>query len=144
MITSSFRKLLIPSLVVASTTFFAGAAGAGEAALKRSDPQDQARQLLAPTQPGLPVALSGSSLVLNGVVESVLDPQELARRLLAGAHGSENMSTAAPVISTVSVGRTASPRDSQALAQQMILGARDVAKTRTATRAAALSRNALE
>jgi hypothetical protein len=138
---SSFRKHLIPSLVMASAAIF-GAASAGAADLKSSDPQDQARQLLAPTKPSRPDALSGSSSVPSGVVKSVLDPQELARRLLTGADRSENTTVAAPAVSAV--GRNAPPSDSQALAQRMILGAQGVAKTHTATTAAAPSRSVLE
>jgi hypothetical protein len=144
---SNFRKQLIPSLVVASATFFGSAAGAGATDLKSSDPQDQARQLLAPTKPGQPVALTRSSSVPSGVVETALDPQKLARRLLAGADSSENTTTAAPAIGTAPVARNASPGDSQALAQRMILGARGAAKAHTATTAttaAAPSRNVLE
>jgi hypothetical protein len=141
---SSFRKHLIPSLVMASAASFGGAADARAADLTSSDPQEQARQLLAPTKPGGPVALSRSSSVPGGVVESVLDPQELARRLLAGVHSSENTTIAAPAISTGRVGRNASPGDGQVLAQRMILGARGAAKTRTATTAAAHSREVLE
>jgi hypothetical protein len=140
---SNFRKHLIPSLVMASAAFSGITAGARAADLTSSDPQEQARQLLAPTQPGRPVALSGSSSVPSAV-ESVLDPQELARRLLAAAHGSENKTMAAPATGTVRVGGNASPGDSQALAQRMILGVRGAAKTRTATTAAADSRNMLE
>ncbi len=139
---SSFRKHLIPSLVMASAAFFASTAGAGAADLKSSDPQDQARQLLAPTKPSQPVALSGSSSVQSGVAKSVLNPQELARRLLTGGDRSENTTIAAPAISAL--GRNASPSDGQALAQRMILGAQDVAKTHTATTAAAPSRSVLE
>jgi hypothetical protein len=141
---SSFRKHLIPSLAMASTAFFGSTAGAGAADLRSSDAQEQARQLLAPTKPARPVALAGSSSVPSGVVESVLDPQELARRLLVGARSSGNTTIAAPAISTGRVGRNESPHDGQALAQRMILGARGAAKTRTATTAAALSRDALE
>jgi hypothetical protein len=138
---SSFRKHLIPSLVMASAAFFGTAAGAGAADLKSSDPQDQARQLLAPTTSSQLVALSGSSSVPSGVVKSVLDPQELARRLLTGADRSENTTVAAAVSA---VGRNAPPSDSQALAQRMILGAQGMAKTHTATTAAAPSRSVLE
>lgn len=143
MTTSSFRKYLIPSLVMASAGFFGSTAGVGAADLTSSDPQEQARQLLAPTKPGRPVALSGSSSVPSGVVESVLEPQELARRLLVRADSSKNTAIAAHAISKARVGRSASPGDSQALAQRMILGARGAAKMRTAT-TAALSRDALE
>jgi hypothetical protein len=141
---SIFRKHLIPSLVLAAAPFFGITAGARAADLTSSDPQEQARQLLAPTKPGRPAALSGSSSVPSGVVKSVLDPQELARRLLAGAHSSENTTIAASAISTERVGRNASPRDSQALAQRMILGARGAAKTHSATTAAAHTRDVLE
>src|ERR1700722_13140594 len=92
---SNFRKHLIPSLVMASAAFSGITAGAGAADLTGSAPQDQARQLLARSTPGRPVALSGSSSVRNAAVESVLEPQELARRLLAGAHGPANTSMAA-------------------------------------------------
>jgi hypothetical protein len=139
---SSFRKNLIPSLAMASAAFFGGTAGARAADLTSSDPQEQARQLLAPTKPGRPVALSGSSSAPSGVVESAVEPQELARRLLARADSSKSTAIAAPAIGKARVGRDASPGDSQALAQRMILGARGAAKTRTAT--AALSRDALE
>jgi hypothetical protein len=142
---SSSRKYLIPTLVMTSSAaFFGSTAGVGAADLTRSDPQEQARQLLAPTKPGRPVALSGSSAVPSGVIESVLEPQELARRLLAGADRAKNTLIAAPAISKAGVGRNASPGDSQALAQRMILGARGAAKMRTATTATALSRDALE
>jgi hypothetical protein len=134
---SSFRKHLIPSLVMVSAAFLGSTAGAGAADLTSSDPQEQARQLLAPTKPGRPVAPAGSSWVPSGVVESVLDPQDLARRLLVGAHRSENTTIAAPAISTVRLGRNASPRDGQALAQRMILGVRGAAKTRATTTAMA-------
>src|SRR6202044_1745235 len=77
----SFRKHLIPSLAMASAAFFGGTAGARAADLT-SSPQEQARQLLAPTHTGL--AQSGSSMPSGA--ESALDPQDLARRLLAGAH----------------------------------------------------------
>jgi len=141
---SSFRKHLIPSLAMASAAFFGSTAGAGAADFTNNDPQDQARQLLAPTKPGRPVALSGSSSVRSGVVESVLEPQELARRLLAGAGRSENKAIAAPAISTTPVVRNASPSDGQALAQRMILGARGAATTHTAITAATHSRNVME
>jgi hypothetical protein len=141
---SNFRKHLIPALVMASVPFFGVTAGARAADLTSSDPQEQARQLLAPTKPGRPAALSGSSSVPTGVVERVIDPQELARRLLAGAHSAGNTTIAAPAISTARVGRDASPRDSQALAQRMILGAQVAAKTHSATTAAAHSREVLE
>jgi hypothetical protein len=141
---SSFRKHLAPSLVMASAAFFGSTAGAGAASPASSDAQEQARQLLAPTKPGRPAALAGSSLVPSGIVESVLEPQELARRLLAGAHSSENTTIAAPAIGTVRVDRNASPRDGQALAQRMILGARGAANTRAATTAANHSRAVLE
>jgi hypothetical protein len=146
MTNSNFRKHLIPSLVMASAAFFGSTAGAGAADLKSSDPQDLARQLLAPTERGQAGALSASSSVPTGVVKSVLDPQELARRLLAGADRSKNTAIAATVISTAPGGRKASPSDSQALAQRMILGARGAAKmhTATATAAAAHSLNVLE
>ena len=141
---SSFRKHLIPSLAMASAAFLGGTAGAGAADLTSSNPQEQARQLLAPAQPGRPVPLAGSSSVPSGVVQSVLDPQGLARRLLGGAHSSVNTTIVTPAITTMRVDRNASPRDSQALAQRMILGARGAAKTRAATTAAAHSQNALE
>ena len=140
----SFRKHLAPSLVMASAAFFGITAGARAADLTSSDPQEQARQLLAPTKPGRPVALSGSSSVPSGIVESVLDPQERARRLLAGAHSVGDTTIAASAVSTVRMGRNASPADGQALAQRMILGARGTAKTRAATTAAAHSRDMLE
>jgi hypothetical protein len=143
---SNFRKHLIPS-VIASAAFFGSTAGAGAADLTSSDPQEQARQLLAPTRPDRPVALSASSSVPNGAVKSVLDPQESARRLLAGVHSSDNTTNAAPALSKVRVDRDASPGDSQALAQRMILGARSAAKIRTAvtaTTAAAHSQDVLE
>ncbi len=133
---SSFRKHLIPSLAMASAAFFGSSAGARAADLTSSDPQEQARQLLAPANTGRQVALSGSS-VHWGAVENLRDPQELARRLLAGAHSSEN--TAARAISRTPVGGNASPNDGQALAQRMILGARSATETRSATRAAAHS-----
>jgi hypothetical protein len=139
---SSFRKHLIPSLAMASAAFFGSAAGAGAADLKGSDPQDQARQLLAPTKPGRPVTLSGSSLMAGGVVER-FDPQEFARRLLAGAGNSGKATTATSAIGTAPVARNASPGDSQALAQRMIRGVRGDAKSRTVT-AVAASRNVLE
>jgi hypothetical protein len=144
MIISSIRKNLVPSMVMASAAFFGSTAGAGAAYLTSSDAQEQARQLLAPTNPGRPVALAGSSSVPSRGGESVRDPQELARRLLVGAHTSENTTTAAPATSTVRVGRNAPPSDGQALAQRMILGARGTAKTRAATTAAAHSRDMLE
>jgi hypothetical protein len=144
MTTSSFRRHLIPSLVMASAAFFGSTAGARATDLTSSDPQEQARQLLAPTKPGRPVALSASSAVPSGVVEPAIDPQERARRLLAGAHGSDDTTIAAHPISTARVGRDASHGDSQALAQRMILGARGAAKTRTVTTAAVHSREALE
>jgi len=135
---SSFRKHPILSLAMASAAFFGGAAGTRAADLTSSDPQEEARQLLAPTNRGRPVALSGSS-VPSGAVESAHDPQELARRLLAGEHSSGNNATAAHAISRAPVGRNASPDDGQALAQRMILGARSAAETRSATKAAAHS-----
>jgi hypothetical protein len=135
---SSFRKHLIPSLAMASAAFFGSTAGARAADLTSSDPQEQARQLLAPTNTGRPIALSGSSLQRKAV-ESLRDPQELARRLLAGAHSIENNATAARAISRTPVGRNASPNDGQALAQRMILGARSATETRSATTAAAHS-----
>ena len=141
---SGFRKHLVPSMVMASAAFFGSTAGAGAAPLTSSDAQEQARQLLAPTKPGRPAGLAGSSRAPNRGGESVLDPQELARQLLVGAHTSENATTAAPAISTVGVGRNAPPSDGQALAQRMILGARGTAKTRAATTAAAHSRDILE
>ena len=144
MIISSIRKNLVPSMVMASAAFFGSTAGAGAAYLTSSDAQEQARQLLAPTKLGRPAALAGSSRVPSRGGESVLDPQELARRLLAGAHTFENTTTAAPTVSTVAVGRNAPPSDGQALAQRMILGARGTAKTRAATTAAAHSRDILE
>jgi hypothetical protein len=137
---SSLPKHLIPSLVMASAAFVGSTTGAGAGDL-RSDPQEQARQLLAPTNPGRPVALAGSSSVPSGVAQSVLDPQELARRLLVGAHGSENTTNAAPAVSTVRLDRYTSPRDGQALAQWMILGVRGTAKTHAATTAMAHSRD---
>ena len=141
MTTSSFRRHLIPSLVMASAAFFGATAGARATDLTSSDPQEQARQLLAPTKPGRPVALSASSAVPSGFAEPALDPQERARRLLAGTHGSDNTTIAAHAISTV---RVETHGDSQALAQRMILGARGAAKTRTVTTAAVHSREALE
>jgi hypothetical protein len=141
---SNFRKHLIPSLVMAAAAFSGITAGAGAADLTGSDPQDQARQLLARSTPGRPVALSGSSSVRNAAVESVLEPQELARRLLAGAHSPANTSMAASAIGTASAGRSASASDGQALAQRMILGARGAAKMRAATTAAAHSPDVLE
>ena len=141
---SNLRKHLIPALVMASAPLFGITAGARAADLTSSDPQEQARHLLAPTKPGRPAALSGSSSVPTGVVERVIDPQELARRLLAGAHSAGNTTIAAPAISTARVGRDASPRDSQALAQRMILGTRGAAKTHTATTAATHAQNVLE
>jgi hypothetical protein len=139
---SSFRKHLIPSLAMASAALFGGTAGARAADLTSSDPQEQARQLLAPTTTARPAALSGSST--PGGAERALDPQELARRLLAGAHGAGYNEMAAPAVSTVPVDRNASLGDGQALAQRMILRARSTAKTRTATTAAANSRAVLQ
>jgi hypothetical protein len=144
MIISSFRKHLVPSMVMASAAFFGSTAGAGTAYLTNSDPQEQARQLLAPTNPVRPVAPAGSSPVANRGGESVLDPQELARRLLGGAHTFEKTTTAAPAISTVRAGRNEPPGDSQTLAQQMILGVHGTAKTRATKTAAARSRDILE
>ena len=141
---SNFRKHLVPSVVMASAAFFGITAGAGAADLTRSDPQEQARQLLAPTQPGRPLALSGSSSMRSGVAGSVLDPQELARRLLAGAERDQNATMSASAIRTVRAEQNASPGDSQALAQRMILGARGAAKTHTAATAAAHAQNVLE
>jgi hypothetical protein len=138
---SIFRKHLIPSLIMASAAFVGSTAGAGAADLRSSDPQEQARQLLAPTNPDRPVAAAGSAWVPSGVAQSVLDPQDLARRLLVGAHSSENTTIAAPAISTVRLGRNASPRDGQALAQRMILGVRGTANTHAATTAMAHSRD---
>jgi hypothetical protein len=135
MTTSNIRKHLIPSLVMASAAFAGITARAGATDLTSSDPQEQARQLLAPTKPARPVALSGSSSVQSGAVESVVDPQERARRLLLGAHNYNNTTIAAPAISKMHVDRNVSPSDSQALAQQMILGGRDAARTHTATTA---------
>ena len=140
---SSFRKHLIPSLAVASAAFFGGTAGARAADLTSTDPQEQARQLLAPTTHTVrPAALSGSSMPSGA--ERALDPQELARRLLAGAERYQNATMAASVIRTVRAERNASPGDSQALAQRMILGARGAAKTHTAATAAAHAQNVLE
>ena len=144
MTVSSLRKHLIPSLAIASAAFFGSTAGARAADLTSSDPHEQARQLLAPTKPSRPVALAGSPSVPSGALQGALDPQELARRLLVGAHSSENTTIAAPAISTVRVGRKTSPGDSQALAQRMILGARGAAKMRAATTAAAHSPDVLE
>jgi hypothetical protein len=133
---SSFRKHLIPSLAMASAAFFGGTAGARAADLTSSDPQEQARQLLAPTHTARPAALSGSSMPSGA--ERALDPQELARRLLAGAHSAGYNEIAAPAVSTGPVDRNASLGDGQALAQRMILrAARSTAKTHTATTAAA-------
>jgi len=140
---SSSRKRLIPSLVIASAAVFGSASGAGAADRTNSDPQEQARQLLAPSDAGRPVAPSSSSLS-GGARQSVLEPQELARRLLAGVHSSENTATAAPTTGTGLVGPNGLPGDSQALAQRMILGSRSAAKMRTATTVAAQSRNVLE
>jgi hypothetical protein len=142
MTVSNFRKHLLPSLVMASAAALGSTAGARAADLTSGDPQAQARQLLAPTKPSRPVALSGSSAP-SRVVASVIDPQESARGLLAGAHGSANTTVAAHAVGTVPVGRNA-PSDSQALAQRMILGARGAAKTHTAATAAAHSREVLE
>jgi hypothetical protein len=139
----SFRKHLIPSLLAASAAFLGSAAGAGAEDFSSRDPQDQARQLLAPAKAGQPVRLSASSSAPSGVVKNVLEPQELARRLLAGADKSEKTTVAAPAISTAPVARNAPPADSQALAQRMILGVRGAAKTPTVT-AEAASRNVLE
>jgi hypothetical protein len=144
MIISSFRKHLIPSLVMTSAAFLGGTAGAGAAYVTSNDAQEQGRQLLAPTKPSRPVALAGSSLAPSEVGKSVLDPQELARRLLVGAHSSKDSTIAAPAIGTARVDRSAPPRDGQALAQRMILGERGTAKTREATSAAAHSRDILE
>jgi hypothetical protein len=144
MIISSFRKHLVPSMVIASAAFIGSTAGAGEAYLTSSDAQEQARQLLAPTHPVRPVAPAGSSPAPSRGGESVLEPQELARRLLVGAHTFENTTTAAPAISTVRVGRDEPPGDGQALAQRMILGARGTAETRAAKTAAAHSRDMFE
>ena len=145
MTTSSFRKHLIPSLAMASAAFFGGTAGARAADLTSSDPQEQARQLLAPTKPVRPVGLLGSSSSApSGVAKRILDPQELGRRLLEGAHSSANTTIAAPAINAVRVSRNASPGDGQALAQRMILGAQVAAKTHSATTAAAHSREVLE
>jgi hypothetical protein len=134
---SSFRRNLIPSLAMASAAFFGGTAGVRAADPTSSDPQEQARQLLAPTNTGRPVALSGSSMPSG--VEMALDPQELARRLLAGAHSVGHNEMAAPAVSTAPVDRTASLGDGQALAQRMILRVRSTAKMRTASTAAAHS-----
>lgn len=139
---SSFSKHLIPSLAIASAAFFGGTAGARAADLTGSDPQEQARQLLAPTNTGRPVALSHSSIASGA--ERGLDPQELARRLLAGAHSAGYNETAPSAVSTAPVDRDASLGDGQALAQQMILRARSTAKTRTATTAAVHSRAVLQ
>jgi len=141
---SSFRKHLIPSLAMASAAFVGSAAGAAAADLTSIDAQGQARQLLAPTNPGRPVAPAGSSWVPSAVVLNDLDPQELARRLLVGAHSSENTPIAATAIGTVHVDKNASPRDGQALAQRMILGARGTVRSHAATNAVARSQNALE
>ena len=103
---SSFRKHLIPSLAMASAAFFGGTAGARAADLTSSDPQEQARQLLAPTHTARPAVLSGSSMPSGA--ERALDPQELARRLLAGAHSAGYNEMAAPADSTVPVDRNAS------------------------------------
>jgi hypothetical protein len=135
----SSRKVFIPSLLMASAAFFGSTAGAAASDLASGDPQEQARQLLAPTNAGRPVAPSGSS-VPGGALQSVIDPQELARRLLAGAPSSENTAIAPPAIGTGAGGRNALPGDSQALAQRMILGARSAAKARTAITAVAHSR----
>lgn len=140
---SSSRKRLIPSLVIASAAVFGSAAGAGAADRTNSDPQEQARQLLAPSLAGRPVAPSHSSLS-GGARQSVLEPQELARRLLAGAHSSENTATAATTTGTGLVSPNGLPGDSQALAQRMILGSRSAPKMRTATTAVAQSGNVLE
>jgi len=144
MIISNFRKQLIPSVVMASAAFFASTAGAGAADLTSSDPQDQARQLLAPTKPGRPVAPSGLSSMPREAVASSLDPQELARQLLARVVSFANTTTAAPAIGTAPVGRNASFGDSQALAQRMILGAQGAPKAHRATTAAAYFRNVPE
>jgi hypothetical protein len=144
MINSNFRRHVIPALVIASAAAFGITAGAAAAEPTSSDPQEQARQLLAPTKPSRPVELSESSALASVVVESVLDPQERARRLLAGAHRYEKTALAAPAISTARLDRDTVPGDSQALAQRMILGARGAAKTHAATTAAAQSRNLLE
>ena len=140
---SSSRKRLIRSLVIASAAVFGSAAGAGAADRTNSGPQEQARQLLAPSETGRPVAPSRSS-VSGGARQSVLEPQELARRLLAGVHSSENTATAAPTTGTGLVGPDGAPGDSQALAQRMILGSRSAAKLRRATTVAAQSRDVLE
>jgi hypothetical protein len=132
---SSFRKHLIPSLAVASAAFFGGTAGARAADLTSTDPQEQARQLLAPTTHTVrPAALSGSSMPSGA--ERALDPQELARRLLAGAHSAGYNEMAATAVNTVPADRNASLGDGQALAQRMILMAQSTAKTRAVTTAA--------
>lgn len=140
---STVRKHLIPSLLVASAAFVGSAAGAGAEDFSSRDPQDQARQLLAPSKAGHPVGLSGASSAPSGVVKNVLEPQELARRLLAGADKSEKTIMAAPAISTAPVARNTPPADSQALAQRMILGVRGAANKPTVT-AEAASRSVLE
>jgi hypothetical protein len=146
---SSFRKHLLPSLLVASAAFVGSTSGAAAKDFTSSDPQDQARQLLAPTKAGQPVGPSGSSSAPSGVVKQVFEPQELARRLLVGADRSEKATIAAPTASTAPAARNGSSADSQALAQRMILGVRGVAKTPTVTAvtsvtAVAASRNVLE
>ena len=135
---SSFRKHLIPSLAVASAAFFGGTAGARAADLTSTEPQEQARQLLAPTHTVRPAALSGSAMPSGA--ERALDPQELARRLLAGAHSAGYNEMAATAVNTVSADRNASLGDGQALAQRMILRVPSTAKMRTASTAAAHSR----
>jgi hypothetical protein len=127
---SRFCGQLIPSVAIASVAFFGGSVGVGAADLPISDPQEQARQLLAPTNEGQPAALS-RSLVPSEAAQSVIDPQELARRLLAGPPRSEGNAVAGHSINTMSVARNTSPGDGQALAQRMILGARSAVKTRT-------------
>ena len=96
---SSFRKQLIPSLAMVSAAFFGGTAAVRAADLTSSDPQEQARQLLAPTNIARPAALSGSSMPSGA--DRALDPQELARRLLAGAHSAGYNEMAVPAVSTV-------------------------------------------
>jgi len=68
--------------------------------------------------------------------ERALDPQQLARRLLAGAHSAGYNEMAATAVSTVPADRDASLGDGQALAQRMILRAQSTAKTRAVTTAA--------
>jgi hypothetical protein len=102
------------------------------------------RKYLTPSLVMASVAFFGITTGARAADLTSSDPQELARRLLAGANSSAITAIAAPAISAAPGGRNASPTDSQALAQRMILGARDAAKTHTATTAAAHSRNMLE